>query len=82
MLLICNCLKAACARAVHVGTTAKHHCALGEKEKPCAALTSRNSITEGGEQRELTVPWPCYKPGSSEHFKYGNPSYSHNKSVS
>lgn len=51
MLLICNCLKAACARAVHVGATAKHHCALGEKEKPCAALTSRNSITERGAKR-------------------------------
>ena len=49
MLLICNYLKTACARAVHVGMTAKHHCALGEKDKPCAAPTSRNSITEGGE---------------------------------
>ena len=46
MLLICNCLKTACVRAMCVGMTEKHHCRLRDKPEPCVAPTSRNSIAE------------------------------------
>ena len=80
MLLICNYLTTARERALCVGKTEKHHCPLGDKDKPRAARPLETASPKK-KSRELTVPRPCYKPGSSEHFKYGNPFYSHNKSV-
>ena len=37
MLLICNYLTTARVRALCVGKTEKHHCPLGNKDKPRAA---------------------------------------------
>ena len=65
MLLICNYLTTACVRALCVGMTEKHRCRLGDKDKPRAAQPLERASPKR-KSRELTVPWPHYKPGSSE----------------